>query len=113
MTQRQFRDRAQIIRGRSAARGISRQVDHHGAGTRADQGGKSLGIHGARCIERIADGNCPGESHDRWIDRKARVGHEHLVAGFEDGEQGIEQHRLGTRDNDDMLRRCSHAAPRQ
>ena len=113
MTQCQLGDRAEILRGRNAAGGITRQVYHQRAGARADQRGKPLRIHCARCIQRIGDGNCPGESHDRRIDRETWVRHEYFVARLEHGEKGIEQHRLGTGHDHDVLRRGPHAAPGQ
>ena len=113
MPQRELGDREQGIRGRDAASGIAGEIHHQRASARADQRGEPLRIQPAQGVEGVANGNRAREPHHGRVDGKTRVRDEHFVAGLEDGEEGVEQHRLGPRNDDDVLCTRAYAAPRE
>ncbi len=110
MTQRELGDRAQRVRSRDATRRIAGKIHDQRASPRTDQGSEPSNIHRAPCVERVANGNRPSESHDRRVDREAGVRHEDLITRVEHGEQGVEHHGLCARNDDDVLRRSSSDA---
>ncbi len=107
MPQRELSDRVQGIRGRDAAGGIPRKIHDQRASARADQGGDALSVQSPHFIESVADRDRPGESHDRRVDREARVRHEDLITHVEHREEGVEHHWLCARNDDDVLGRSS------
>ena len=109
MTQRELGNCVQSIGRGDTAGGIPGEIQDQRASARADQGGDALSIQPPHFIERVADRDRPGEPHDRRVDRKARVRHEHFVACLEDGEQGVKHHRLGPRNDDHVL--CRRPRP--
>ena len=113
MPQRELGDREQGIRGRDAASGIAGEIHHQRASARADQRGEPLRIQPAQGVEGVANGNRAREPHHGRVDGKTRVRDEHFVARLEDGEEGVEQHRLGPRNDDDVLCTRAYAAPRE
>ncbi len=85
------RDPLQVVAREHAAGGVGRRVDDDQARARRDQ--RDQLVHVEPEVVRLADGDrYRGRAHepgDRRIDRVARIGHDHLVAGVDQGHDRV------------------------
>jgi len=105
----------QIRHGYRGAGWIGRGIEDDEPGLARDRGLDLVEIEGAPAGQVGADRHrhAAAEAHHRGVDRKARVGEDHLVARRDGGQDAVEDVRLGARRDQDLLGAGADAAVEQ
>src|SRR5438874_664809 len=85
--------------------GIGGRVEYDHPGPRGDRPLEHVEIEREPLIEarRHRDRRRAAEAHHRRVDGESRIGHQHFVTGRESREKTVEEVRLGSRRDQDML----------
>ena len=110
MTTRSWRCASSAIRSMSPRVstppvGFAGELRHEELRSRRDQRGQLVDVEAevVRLADRDRDRRAADEAGDRFVDRVARVRHDHLVAGVDQGHDRVDHHALAADGHEDVL----------